>query len=392
MTSAAARTDRTQRAGRLRLGALATVLGVLFALLGPVVAANLGLVTPGRAAAATTTSTCGFATPGTGTYASTLCWFDLSGYNQSLAASPSGQTMSIALPGGYVITFTLNVSGSLPVTPAAFPSFGDAYLGNDGHYTGVPGKPALYQTKSGTTTATLSNINVVDANGTTMTGYAFVGADAESTDSGESITWKASTPLTLISSIGNACNSGALLTGVGTTSVTCAATVSGHKTGTPILAAQAPSSFSQTMIGSGLQAVAFGVLVSTIQLTKNVVRSPYLSPNDSFSIEVASASAPSSPLASADTGTGSTATTGNITVLTSNQGSGYILSEQPDAGTNPDYYTTSWSCTRNGVPDSNLPSGDAGNSATVTRRHRGLRELHDHEHGPPGEHRLGQRS
>jgi uncharacterized repeat protein (TIGR01451 family) len=127
-----------------------------------------------------------------------------------------------------------------------------------------------------------------------------------------------------------------------------------------------PLHLLQTMVGGGLQAVAFGVLVSTIQMAKTVVRSPYLSPNDAFSVNVASASSPGSPLASADTGTGTTASTGHVTVLTSNQGSNYILAEQPDTRTNPAYYSTSWSCTRNGVPDPNLPSGDAGSSATVT--------------------------
>lgn len=66
----------------------------------------------------------------------------------------------------------------------------------------------MYQTKSGTTTATLTNIKVVDRNGTTMTGYAFVGADAESTDTAESITSTSDTPLYLISNIANACNAG----------------------------------------------------------------------------------------------------------------------------------------------------------------------------------------
>ncbi len=349
--------------GRAGLGVLGTVLAALGAMTGSALLVGLGPTGP---AAGATTETCGFATPGTGTYASTLCWLDLSGYTQSQATSSSGQAMAVSLPGGYTISFSLHVSGVLPVKPAAFPTFGDAYLGNDGHYTGVPGYPALYQTKSGSTTATLDGISVVDAHGRTMGGYAFVGADAESTDKGESITWTSNTPLSLLSTVGNACTSGTRLTGVGTTTVTCSATVSVHKTGTAILAAQTPSFFSQTMVGSGLQAVAFGVLVSTIQVTKDVVRSPYLSPDDAFSVSVTSASAPTAPLATADTATGDSATTGHLTVLTSNEGSDYVLAEQPEGETNPAFYTTTWSCTRNGVHDANLPSGDAGTSATVT--------------------------
>ena len=41
----------------------------------------------------------GFASAGTGTYASTLCWFDLSGYVAAQATSATGQQMSITLPG-----------------------------------------------------------------------------------------------------------------------------------------------------------------------------------------------------------------------------------------------------------------------------------------------------
>ncbi|HEY3941593.1 MAG TPA: CshA/CshB family fibrillar adhesin-related protein [Acidimicrobiales bacterium] len=300
---------------------------------------------------------------GHGTYASTLCWFDLSGYNAAAAATAGGQSMSVSLPGGYTISFALHLSGRA-VTPVAFPTFGDAYLGNNGHYTGVGGNPALYQNNQGApgaTTATLDNISVRDVGGAALSGYAFVGADAESTDNNESVTWTSNTPLTLISTIGNSCNSGALLTGLGTTTVQCAATVSGTKTGTPILAAQAPTTLGQRMVGSGRQAVAFGVLVSTVQLTKTVV--DRLDPADSFGVAIGTSSG--SVLASANTGGGVTATTGPITVLTSNQGSDYILSEQVTSGLASNY-TVSWSCTRNGVADDDLPSADAGPSATVT--------------------------
>ena len=122
------------------------------------------MVSPVTASAAPVTSaSCSFATPGTGTYASTLCWFDLSNYNATTAAVAPGQSMSVALPGGYSISFNLSVTGG-PVHAVAFPTFSGAYLGNSGHYTGVAGKPALYQTTSGhTTTASLSGIRVVNA-------------------------------------------------------------------------------------------------------------------------------------------------------------------------------------------------------------------------------------
>ena len=144
------------------------------------------------------------------------------------------------------------------------------------------GKPALYQTQSGTTTtAALSGISVVDSQGNPVTGYSFVGADAESTDTGESITWASDQPLSLISNIGNACNSGALLTGVGTTTVKCSATVSSTKTGTAILAAEAPL---DVLADHGRRRDCrpwrSASLVSTVQLNKTVASR--INPSDAF--------------------------------------------------------------------------------------------------------------
>ena len=284
----------------------------------------------------------------------------MSAYNATTAASAAGQSMSVALPGGYSISFTLKVSGG-PVKATTFPTYSGAYLGNRA-YTGVTGKPALYQTQSGTTTtAALSGISVVESQGNPVTGYSFVGADAESTDTGESITWASDQPLSLISNIGNACNSGALLTGVGSTTVKCSATVSSTKTGTAILAAEDPATFSQTMVGEGLQGVAFGVLVSTVQLNKTVASR--INPSDAFGLNVFSSTG--SVLGSANTGTATTASTGQITVLTSSAGESYTLSESATSGLLSDYLP-SWSCTRNGATGPSLPSGPAGPSASVT--------------------------
>jgi uncharacterized repeat protein (TIGR01451 family) len=266
--------------------------------------------------------------------------------------------MTVSLIGGYSITFNLHVSGG-PVAAHVFPTYPGAFLGNRGFYTGVGGKPALYQTTSGTTTtATLTNIAVTGPSGTIETGYAFVGADAETTDTGESITWTSNTPFRLISTLGNACNAG--LTGVGTNTVRCSATVSNNKTGTPILSAQAPTTISQVMVGSGLQGVAFGVMVSSVRLNKTV--DGRIDPSDSFGLSIHSSSG--SLVGSASTGTASTASTGIVPVLTSDVGSVYTYGEQFTSGL-PTNYITSWSCTRNGASDPSLPSGEIGLSASV---------------------------
>ena len=180
----------------------------------------------------------------------------------------------------------------------------------------MTGKPALYQTQSGTTsTATLSGISVVNLSGSPVTGYSFVGADAKSTDTGESITRTSDKPLSLISTIGNACNSGALLTGVGTTTVKCPATVSSDQDGHGHPGRREPDVVAD-FVGQGLQAVAFGVLVSTVQVNKTVAGR--INPSDAFAVQVASSTG--SVLGSANTGTAATASTGQVTVLTSSAG------------------------------------------------------------------------
>jgi len=51
------------------------------------------------------------------------------------------------------------------------------------------------------------------------------------------------------------------LTGLGTTTVTCGASVSSDKTGTVMVAALAPTTLTVTLDGAGLQAIFLGVLL-----------------------------------------------------------------------------------------------------------------------------------
>ncbi|MBE1500945.1 LPXTG-motif cell wall-anchored protein/uncharacterized repeat protein (TIGR01451 family) [Amycolatopsis lexingtonensis] len=330
-----------------------------------VVLLALGVLAPGTAprASAAEARSCGFATAGTGTYARTLCWFDLSGYSAAEATSPAGQRLVFALPGGYRLSATLTVSGG-PVAPSALPTYSAAYLGNSGHYTGVPGRPALYQTASGTTTvAALTDIVATDASGAVVKGYGLVGADVESTDVGESIEWTSSAPIESLTAdgsgpgIGNACGGG--YTGIGTRTVHCAGRVNAKKTGTAIVAAEDPATFTQRMVGGGRQAVGFGVLVSSLQMAKKVVRG---FAGDSFAVSVASSGG--AVLGSADTQGGTSATTGEVTVLAGARGGDYTLREAATSGLESNY-DRSWTCTRNGAADSELPSGDAGGSVRV---------------------------
>jgi uncharacterized repeat protein (TIGR01451 family) len=343
----------------MRSAALVTAFSVIVtglatgAAVAPAVAAPI--VAPAAATADQSTG-CSFADSGSGTYANTLCWLDLSSID-SRAATSQGQQLSVTLPGGYTITATVKTSGGAGA-PHVLPTWSGAYLGKQA-YTGVTGKPAYYQTQSGsTTTVALSGIQVTDKNGIVVTGYAFVGADAESTDAGESIAWTSDKSLRSIGTLGNAC--GGTLTGVGTTSVRCSATSTGTKTGTAILAATNPSTLSQTMVGSGLQAVAFGVLVSSVRVDKQLTARA--EPGDSFAVDVASGS---SVLGTADTGsTGNTASTGDVFVLADDAGTSYTVSESATSGSLSDY-TDDWACTRSGAGTGTLPSG-SGASKTVT--------------------------
>ena len=229
-------------------------------------------------------TSCGFATPGSGTYASTLCFVDFSSYDPSQAAVPplplpGCQEMSAAVAGTpFTLTFCLNLSG-VAVTGAATPTYyagttSEAFLGNNGFYTGIPGDAALYQPGSGTTTATITDIKLLDANGQAATGWVLVSGDAESTDMNEYITWTTTgvTPPNLnllpnspTSPYGNACATSIYpvvnLSGLGTSSVTCTGTVDSDKTGTVMLEAAAPTGLQVVMHGDGRQAFFLGLLL-----------------------------------------------------------------------------------------------------------------------------------
>jgi hypothetical protein len=194
-----------------------------------------------------------------------------------------GLEMSVALPGSYTLYFCIAISGS-PLNTVAFPTYSDAFLGNSiggtPFYIGVPGDPALYQYQSGSSdTVTISNLVVNNPEGTPATGWAAVGADAETTDPSESMTFSSDVDLSLLnntpsSPMGDACNledgSGnpeagqTDLTGVGTTTVTCASTwqATTPRTGTPMVWATTPTTFTFTMHGSGLEGLSFGMWLS----------------------------------------------------------------------------------------------------------------------------------
>ncbi|WP_433862420.1 hypothetical protein [Streptomyces sp. L7] len=363
---------RTARLHARAIIAIATVAAFVCA--GAIVAAAGPAGAPAQAA---TGSSCGMATTaGTGIYASSLCWLDMSGYNSVQATSAAGEPMTETLPGGYTATFTLNVSGQ-SVAPSPLPTYGAAYLGN-GAYAGVPGQPALYQPQGpannpagNQTVVTISNVTVTDRFGHAVSNFSLISADAESTDYPvavaypESISWTATTPLSSIQALGNACGGG--FTGAGTTTVTCTGGGIGSlqtKTGTPVVAATNPATLQATLQAStSRQAVAFGFLFENITLTKQVVGG---TPGDSFTVSVSDGAG--NVLGSATTGGASSATTGSVFLIGNVAGSSFTMKETAAAGSLIDY-AQSWSCTSTpsatGVQPT-LPAGGAGASATVS--------------------------
>jgi prepilin-type N-terminal cleavage/methylation domain-containing protein len=258
--------------------------------LAAVPADSASTVATGTALAPAASAGCHSATPGTGTYASTLCLVDFSALtgNNLLAAEQGCLFMAVPLPASSTLYFCLGITG-VPVQPSQLPTWQYAFLGNScgsatsstcttgtPFYTGIAGEPALYSTAGGNTTITFSKISVVNAQGIPATGWQAVSADAESTDPGESISWTANVPLTKLPNgetydtptdpVGNACNYGGGLTqSVDLMTVTCANPSGGYggqKNGTAMVSALTPKTLTVNMHGNGLEAAAFGLLLS----------------------------------------------------------------------------------------------------------------------------------
>lgn len=265
-----------------------------------------GSNTTNLAAVASPSTGCTFATPGTGTYAATLCFVDFTPWStqtgaKNISCNPaqSGFSTPVPMAAGiastpFTLSFCISASpnsgamsqggrvgyddiAAVPLPTYASPPTSEAFLGNNGFYTGVSGNPALYTIDGGTTaTINITNIQVLSSNGVAATSWELVTGDAESTDPNESITWTSNQDLSLLpnspsSPIGNACESVGqyappaynpnFLTNVGKTTVTCSANTSRDHTGTVMLEATTPSSLTVTLNGSGLQATFLGVLL-----------------------------------------------------------------------------------------------------------------------------------
>ena len=274
-------------------------------------------------------SSCVFAS-GYGYYTSNLCFVNFSLWNSytgtsSAACAQGGLAVSAVIGTGSgvstgdTLSFCLQLTSKVTATGAAdsgplggggyngvkadpFPTYAEAFLGNNGFYT-VPNTvaPAIYQQDSGdTTSVNIYSIQITNQAGAPVSGWQLVTGDAETTDAGESITWTsgntpagAAAPFTLLwnvpgtSAIGTSGDTGSfgacsnptsplglspqsLLTGGTASTVTCASStsVTGSNAGVPytrngtvMLEASTPISLNVTMVGTGLEAMFMGILL-----------------------------------------------------------------------------------------------------------------------------------
>jgi prepilin-type N-terminal cleavage/methylation domain-containing protein len=262
---------------------------------------------------------CSFANVGTGTYANQLCFADLSYGNSAGWTPPVGtcQTMSLPIENTPdTLSFCIRESTAGDVAPNIIPTYyspsgddSEAFLGNNGFYTGIPGEPALYQQNSGTLdTVYLTNIQVKNsATNQAATGWTLVTGDAESTDANEWMVFQSNLDWSVLYNngssdpYGNSCydtndtnnvgflqylpttpptTNGAIpatskaslpvspstFPQTGATSVLCESSIQLNKTGSLMVEAQqgaslTPQTLTVSMKGAGLEAMFVGVLL-----------------------------------------------------------------------------------------------------------------------------------
>jgi hypothetical protein len=298
---------------------------------------------------------CGYGTGGP--FADTLCWIDMSAY------AGGTQEMSVNLPGGYTVSFTVSSSGTRSIVPVAFPAWDFGAAIGKYIYLDTPGQPALYQTigaGAGSSTIELSDIVVTDAADNPVHGWRMVGADAEATADSESITFSSDGPISTLATYAppgsqNGCQMH--IEQIDANTIECTGTNIGDAYGTALFSALEPTSFTQTMtVGNGVsrEAVAFAFQTSTLA-GELFVDGTRVSPNDSFGVSIVSPEG--TTVATADTGAGDFASTGSQIVLPRVDGSAYTLQVTTGPGTSAASYFAGWACT---------PDGEATPTVTQT--------------------------
>ncbi len=232
----------------------------------------------------------------------TYCWLDFTSYNDTTARSGAGQNFSYTLSDGATLTFNVKTTGAA-ITSIAAPSWTGAAVGNTA-FLGIPNRPILYQTAAGTTQVTISNILITPPPGApAVTAYMFVGADAESTNDGESLSFNTNggnwTLLDQVDPITG--TTYPTTTGIGTATFTetgVAGTVGGY-----IVGSTSPTTVRTTLVGGGLQGAMFAVRFASMRLTK-VINGARVNAADQFKFDVTATSTGTILATGTTTGTG----------------------------------------------------------------------------------------
>ena len=283
------------------------------------------------------------------------CWLDFSGYNDTAARSTAGQAMSYTLPDGTVMTFTLNISGA-GITGAAAPSWGGAAVGNTA-FVGIGGRPILYQTAAGTTTATISNIVLTPPAGVSqITSYMFVAADGESSNETESLRFQTNGGNWVALDNAGPISGSTYPTSSGLGTSTFNVTGVPGTVGANIVGSSTPTSLTTTIVGGGLQGVMFAVRFASIRLNLQLTGARAAAA-DQFTFNIAATSGGATLASGTSSGTGNgpfsaaTLTTASALPLT--------LTQSMAAGSvNPlTDYRASLTCTNSVSSSTPLPSG-----------------------------------
>ena len=200
------------------------------------------------------------------------CWLDFTGYSDA-AAQGGGQVFNFALPDGSAMSLTLTVTTD-KTNPAlnaiAVPSWSGSAIGHSG-FSGIPGRPVLYEVVSGPTVqVVLSNIVVTPpaGSGASVT-YAMIAADGESSNQNESLSFTTNGQAWLqVAQIPHGPNF-PTVSGVGTTTVTETG-VAGTVGSFAFASFNNPTQIASTMVGGGLQGPMFGIRYASLALSSQL--------------------------------------------------------------------------------------------------------------------------
>lgn len=283
------------------------------------------------------------------------CWLDFTGYNDTAARSAGGQAMSYTLPDGTVMTFTLKITGAA-IGGAAAPSWTGAAIGNTA-FLGIGGKPILYQTALGTTTAVISNIVLTPPAGVSqITSYMFVAADGESSNEGESLGFQTNGGNWVALDNAGPISGSTYPTSSGLGTQTFSVTGVTGTVGANIVGSSTPTSLTTTIVGGGLQGVMFAVRFASIRLNLQLTGARAAAA-DQFTFDINATSGGATLASGTSSGTGNgpfsaaTLTTASALPLT--------LTQAMAAGSvNPlSDYRSSLTCTNSVSSSTPLPSG-----------------------------------